>query len=110
MTNVLHVAEILTARGSWRKALGIRGTQCLCLDWMFELAGWRLHFNLQTSQLLGFLPLHLLSSGCRMRRVLLKERFALRSLRSRNVPSKLEAFFPQAQGYSSETLMKRSVP
>jgi len=38
----------------------------------------------------------------------LKERFALRALRSRSVPSELEAFLPQAQLSSSETLIKRS--
>jgi hypothetical protein len=47
-------------------------------------------------------------SGCGVQVEPLKERFALGALRSRSVPSELEAFLPQAQRSSSETLIKRS--
>jgi len=40
----------------------------------------------------------------------LKERFALGALRLRSVPLEREAFLPQAQRSSSETLIKRSAP
>jgi len=45
-----------------------------------------------------------------LRGALLKERFALGALRSRSVPSELEAFLPSEQRSSSETLIKRSAP
>jgi len=44
------------------------------------------------------------------RRAPLKERFALGALRLRSVPPELEAFLPQAERSSSETLIKRSAP
>jgi len=48
--------------------------------------------------------------GCGVRVMPLKERFALRALRLRSVPSELETYLPQAQRSSSETLIKRSAP